>query len=259
MTAIKLRAVRVFAAVFTAAVVFMCAFGTSMRSVGVEDTVENKKELAKEMTLLINEERAANGAKPLYLVPYLCDCANVRARECIFRFDHTRNDNEDFATVIDTTLVPYAVAAENIAAAYSAAQDTFNQWMGSESHHDAMLNPCYTHIGVGVCYEPNSDYGWYWEILLVECDTEIQGQEVPARYDVVPECAGDINGDSEVNNFDLICLRQYFTGYYQMNDLQLEAADLLVDGNVTYLDAQVLQGYILGKYTTLPMTLSDLM
>lgn len=38
-------------------------------------------EMADEVCILVNEARAEAGLEPLYMVPYLCDAANVRARE----------------------------------------------------------------------------------------------------------------------------------------------------------------------------------
>ena len=254
MTAARTRICRIMSSLLAAVLVLMNLMYAPMRSAGVEDTVENKMILAKELTMLINAERAKNGAEPLYLVPYLCDRSNVRARECIFLFSHDRpNDGGGFETVIDTSLVPYATAAENIAAYCDTAEKAFNQWMGSESHRESMLNPCYTHLGVGVCYEPNSEWEWYWEILLVEYDGELSGQDLPTP--VEPQCIGDLNGDGVIDVFDLIFIREYLAGHIKFNNAQLEAADLAVDGNVSSLDGKVLQGYVLGKYTTLPVEL----
>lgn len=252
MTAAKYQFSRMLAIISAAMFMIVCVLAAPMRTAAVEDTVENKKLCANEMTLLINKERIENGLQPLYLVPYLCDLANIRARECIFLFDHERpNGQGGFETLIDTSLAPYATAAENIAAGSSEAAGAFNQWMGSDYHREAMLNPCYTHIGVGVCYEPNSDYGWYWEILLIEGNGDMQGQDIPSE--IVPECAGDLTGDGIVDNFDLILMRQYLAGEVKFNNAQLEAADLMVDGSVTSLDAVALQRYILGVYTDLPV------
>ena len=76
-------------------------------------------EMADEVCILVNEARAEAGLEPLYMVPYLCGAANVRARECITLLSHTRPGGENFNTVIDGGLVPFSRAGENIAAGSS--------------------------------------------------------------------------------------------------------------------------------------------
>ena len=126
--------------------------------------------MANEVCILVNEARAEAGLEPLYMVPYLCDAANVRARECITLLSHTRPGGENFNTVIDGGLVPFSRAGENIAAGSNNVEDAFEQWRNSESHWNAILNPKYTHIGIGICYEPNSEFEWYWTQLFVAVD-----------------------------------------------------------------------------------------
>ena len=101
-------------------------------------------EMADEVCILVNEARAEAGLEPLYMVPYLCDAANVRARECITLLSHTRPGGENFNTVIDGGLVPFSRAGENIAAGSDNVEDAFEQWRNSESHWNAILNPKYT-------------------------------------------------------------------------------------------------------------------
>lgn len=206
--------------------------------------------MAEEMILLVNEARTNAGLKPLKAVPYLNDIANIRARECIFKFDHYRPDGELFITVLDQTLVPYTAAAENIAAGSDTAEATFEQWKRSANHWKSIMNPKYTHIGVGVAYDEDSEYQFYWEQFFVACDVPIAEQ----NNNIVPKGSGDINGDSEINGFDLIMLCKYLEGEAELNDLQLESANVFKDKEINSYDVATLQKYILGDCKRIPVT-----
>ena len=164
-----------------------------------------------------------------------------------------------FITVLDDSLVPYTRAAENIAAGSDNAEDTFNQWKNSPSHWATIMNPEYTHIGVAVSYDQNSAYKYYWEQFFVATDKKLDNQVIPERYKTVPKSSGDIDGDADINAFDLITINQYLaddTAF--LNDLQVSSADMLKDGVITSADAMVLRKYLLGEYKTLPVTLDML-
>ncbi|MDQ4099674.1 MAG: CAP domain-containing protein [Chloroflexota bacterium] len=51
---------------------------------------------------------------------------------------------------------------ENIAAGYSLAQDTFNQWKNSPTHNANMLNGNFKAIGIGQVYNSTSKWKYYW-------------------------------------------------------------------------------------------------
>lgn len=213
--------------------------------------------MANEVCILVNEARAEAGLEPLYMVPYLCDAANVRARECITLLSHTRPGGENFNTVIDGGLVPFSRAGENIAAGSDNVEDAFEQWRNSESHWNAILNPKYTHIGIGICYEPNSEFEWYWTQLFVAVDQPLDNQYIP-EYTSVPndslsEYAGDLNADGVINSFDLVIIEKYLMGAFTLDSYQLQCADIYQDGIVDENDVRVLTEYILGKITEFPV------
>ena len=233
-----------------------------------EDEQLTMAELADRMGVLINEARAEAGLDPLYIVPYLNDCANVRARECIVKFDHDRpafgEDGvpQNFSTVIDDDLVPYSSAAEDIAAGNKSAEATLEQWKNSPVHWNYLMNINqkgqfieYNYIGIGVCFEENSEHSWYWAVLLIECDEDLSGAYMPERYKIVPQCLGDLTGDGVLNNFDFIILSRHIIYGKYLNDLQLECADLFQDGQISIADAVVLKRFLIGRYKTLPVTL----
>lgn len=243
---------KIVSVISSAAVALCCAAGYMTPASAEEEFDLNA--MAEEMVVLVNEARAEAGLKPLYMVPYLNDVANLRARECIEVFSHYRPNGELFITALDTNIVGYSAAAENIAAGSGTAEATFNQWKNSESHWNSIMNPDYTHIGIGVCYEPNSTYKWYWSQFFIANENTLSGQYVPERYKVVPGSYGDVNGDNCVDIYDYILLAKYKADTVVLNELQLKSADCMLDGEITIADCVVLKKYILGIYTTLPIS-----
>ena len=160
-----------------------------------------------------------------------------------------------FITIVDTGMVPYSRAGENTAGGSDNAEATFNQWKGSPVHWHAIMNPDYTHIGVGVSYEKDSEFRYYWDQIFIATDKEFDDQYIPESTKTVPVGSGDINGDKEINSFDLITINKYLAKEIELNDLQKESADLLKDGFITEADVIVLRKYILGKYRTIPVTM----
>src|SRR5438093_9839540 len=51
---------------------------------------------------------------------------------------------------------------ENIAAAYADADAVMQAWMNSPGHRSNILNPSFTHIGIGAANVPGSQWKNYW-------------------------------------------------------------------------------------------------
>ncbi len=251
------------AAFISAAVIFFISVFLCLPiNVHSEEAMPDLNVIADRIAVLVNNARAEEGLAPLYIVPYVCDIANVRSRECIESFGHNRPDGSKFSTVVDTEVLPYVNIAEDLAAGNSAPEDTFEQWRNSPKHWQYIMGSNFTHMGVGVCYEHNSYYGWYWTLLLVEMDdshAELPGQYMPVWNRIVPKSCGDITGDGVVNTFDYITLCKGLFHEEYLNDLQIESCDVFKDGSLTIADAVVLKRYIQGTYDVLPVTPSMLM
>ena len=222
----------------------------------------NTDECAKEIAVLVNEARAEKGLPPMYVSPYLNSVALLRAQESAVYMDdkHHRPDGSKWSTAIDRTIAPYSYAAENLAASVPNSATVMSLWQTSPKHWAAVLSQSSTHMGVGVVYDPASPHRWYWILDMIQYSGEdgaMEGQYLPQRYTVVPKAYGDVNGDGVVDTFDYVHLTVYLEKKssgepVSYNDLQLEAADCLRDGQVTIADAKALQRYLLGEYTTLP-------
>lgn len=256
----KMNVFRRVITALTTAIVAVTANSFAFATQAVNETPDFK-EMTDKVIYLVNEARAEAGLDPIYAVPYLSELATVRAEECVVDFSHTRTNGDSFSEIVDYEEAPWLYIGENIASGMSTPEATFEQWRNSPSHWSAIMNPNYTHMGVGVSYNPDSKYGWYWEQLFIGVDTfeapdgKIDGQYYPDEYQVIPQAVGDINADGLVDTFDFVMLCRYINGQITLNPYQIENADILKDGTITYADALYLRKYILGAVETIPVKL----
>ncbi|MCI8478875.1 MAG: hypothetical protein HFE97_11200 [Oscillospiraceae bacterium] len=128
----------------------------------------SSEELAAEVVRLVNIERAKEGLAPLGTYDSLTAAAQIRAPELITLFSHDRPDGSKCYTAMTQTGASknaYTMG-ENIAAGNATAAATVEQWMNSPGHRANILNPNYTHIGVGYA-SSSSGYRHYWVQMFV--------------------------------------------------------------------------------------------
>jgi uncharacterized protein YkwD len=116
---------------------------------------------------LINQERTRLGIAPMTTSSQLTAAARQHSRDmaCNDFFSHTGSDGSSPFDRIASSGFSFTAAAENIYAgsgSYNSPQQAFNGWMNSSGHRTNMLNPTYTHIGVGYIYNASSTYGGYF-------------------------------------------------------------------------------------------------
>lgn len=131
-----------------------------------EDRVETRSEVsafAMRVLELANEERASRGIAPLRWSTTLQDPANLRAHEITQYFSHTRPNGRDCFSVFPKLNGSWG---ENIAGGQSTPEDVMDTWMHSPGHKKNILNPRFTEMAVGYCYDDNTDYGHYWVQLF---------------------------------------------------------------------------------------------
>lgn len=104
---------------------------------------------AVEVVRLVNEERAKEGLSALRMDASVTAAAQVRAREIVSTFSHTRPDGRKCFTALDEAGVRYRGAGENIAYGQSSPAAVVNAWMNSPGHRANILNASFTTIGVG--------------------------------------------------------------------------------------------------------------
>ena len=126
------------------------------------DSIDN---YAQDVLNLVNAERAKVGLRPVELSSTLNDGTLIRASEIETLFSHTRPDGTSCSTVVENTYPSYYIG-ENIAEGQTSAEDVMTAWMNSTGHRANILRKSYTELGVGLAYDENSTYKYYWVQLF---------------------------------------------------------------------------------------------
>lgn len=110
---------------------------------------------------LVNQERVNAGLQPLKVNFKLVKVARLKAQDMVENnyFSHTSPTYGSPFDMIKAEGVNYRYAGENIAG-NSTASGAMAAWMRSDGHRANILNPNFTHIGVGVAYQA-SPYNIY--------------------------------------------------------------------------------------------------
>ncbi|MDE6501013.1 MAG: hypothetical protein K2L10_02905 [Ruminococcus sp.] len=223
--------------------------------------------MADRVISLVNEAREEAGLEPVYAVPYLNEVAEERAEKCVANPAQTKIGGNHFVTLINYDIAPWSDVAETTATGIATPEETFNYWKSSPTQWATIMNPEFTHMGVGVAYDPDSTCKWYWQQILIEVDTfevpdgNLDGQYIPATDEVAvqseenAQITGDIDNDGVIDSFDYVLLCRYLTNQITLDSAQLESADILQDGVVDYSDADCLRKYILGQIEEVPVKL----
>lgn len=113
----------------------------------VEPGSSNESPLVSQVLTLINKERSKKGLSALKNDARLAEAANIRAKEIVEKFDHTRPNG-----MTCFSLIPYSAShgGENIAAGYETAEAVVQGWMNSEAHKKNLLKSEYRESGVGL-------------------------------------------------------------------------------------------------------------
>ena len=118
----------------------------------------------QEVVRLVNEIRRNNGLKELTHDWQLSRVARYKSQDM--------KDNKYFAhnspvygtpfQMMKSFGITYKTAGENIAKGQATPQAVVNAWMNSSGHRANILNPSYTHIGVGYVAGGN-----YWTQMFI--------------------------------------------------------------------------------------------
>lgn len=127
---------------------------------------EEESSYAAQVVRLVNEERAKEGLSALVVDAGLEAAGNVRAKEIVSSFAHTRPDGTGFATAIQEQGVSYRSAGENIAWGQRSPEEVVDAWMNSPGHRANIMNAQFTRIGVGH-YENDAGTN-YWVQLFAD-------------------------------------------------------------------------------------------
>ncbi|MEW9121637.1 MAG: CAP domain-containing protein [Thermotaleaceae bacterium] len=104
-----------------------------------------------EMLGLINEERAKVGASPLQLHEAATFVAQEKSDDMVRNnyFSHTSPTYGSPFDMLKTFGISYSTAGENIAI-NSSVQRAHAAFMNSDGHRRNILNPNFTHVGIGI-------------------------------------------------------------------------------------------------------------
>ncbi|MCM1133585.1 MAG: CAP domain-containing protein [Ruminococcus flavefaciens] len=189
---------------------------------------------ADELAVLVNAERTARGLKPLYCVPYLNQVAMLRASEASTYWSHTRPNGEYFTSAIDTKKINFAAAGENLAATSETASGALEQWRNSANNWEKIVNKGYTHMGMGVVYNPSgvNNAGWYWcQIFLngFSADDVFEGQYLPGvaeiSYDTVTLAVRNTETGENIPDIPM------FVGYRFSEDTKYDLSGIKITRN----------------------------
>ena len=145
--------------------------GVSTDEAGTSDTysgsdaIYNKKEW--QVLAQTNAIRLSMGIPALTTFSGMQQACDLREEELTRLMDHFRPDGRVCFTALDDLDVPYSVAGENIAGGYETAASVVNGWMNSPGHRANMLDPGFTHMGVGYL-QKNTGYRHFWVQMF--CD-----------------------------------------------------------------------------------------
>ncbi len=103
----------------------------------------------QQVVTLVNEERAKEGLQPLRINQSAAAAAQVRAKEIVSSFSHTRPNGSSFSTALDEQGTSYRRSGENIAWGQKSPQQVVQGWMNSPGHRANIMNASFTEIGVG--------------------------------------------------------------------------------------------------------------
>lgn len=114
---------------------------------------QNEDFLARQVLDLVNNERVAAGLNPVLWDDEAMVAAKVHSEDMAGRgfFDHISPDGWDPGDRLDMTgATGYRGFGENIAQGYRSAASVMDGWMNSPGHRANILEPSFTHLGVGL-------------------------------------------------------------------------------------------------------------
>lgn len=114
---------------------------------------------------LTNAERAKVGLNPLEMYSPLMAAAKAKSQDManLGYFSHTSPTYGSPFDQMRAAGIQYKAAGENIAQGQRTPEQVVNAWMNSPGHRANILNPNFTHIGVGFV-----ENGYYWTQQFIQ-------------------------------------------------------------------------------------------
>jgi uncharacterized protein YkwD len=115
---------------------------------------------AAQVLQLVNKERAKEGLSALTTNNTITAAGNVRAKEIVQSFSHTRPNGSSPFTALSEAGITYRAAGENIAYGQRTPQEVVTGWMNSPGHRANIMNPSFGKVGIGVYKDSNGTIYW---------------------------------------------------------------------------------------------------
>lgn len=133
-----------------------------------DESITGVSSFEKEVVELVNQEREKYGYSPLQIDTRLTVVARKKSADMRDNryFSHQSPTYGSPFDMLEKENIRYTMAGENIAAGQRTPSQVVKDWMNSEGHRQNILNPNYTHIGVGYCQ--GGSYGTYWTQLFIK-------------------------------------------------------------------------------------------
>ena len=134
------------------------------QKINIPSTSQLTQDKEKEVARLVNEIRAKNNLDPLTFDWQIARVARYKSQDMSDNgyFSHTSPTYGSPFNMMKNFGISYRTAGENIAKGYLSAASVVDAWMNSPGHRDNILNPSFTHIGVGFV-----ESGGYWTQMFV--------------------------------------------------------------------------------------------
>lgn len=137
---------------------------TAERNQQAQQPTAGISEFAQQVIDLTNQHRQKNGLKPLIADAALSNVAQKKSEDMQQNnyFSHTSPTYGSPFDMIRDFGISYNSAGENIAQGQRTPEEVVNAWMNSEGHRANILNPNFTHIGVGF-----EETGYHWTQMFI--------------------------------------------------------------------------------------------
>lgn len=118
----------------------------------------------REVIRLVNQKRRENGVGELIYDWELCRVARIKSQDMKDNgyFSHNSPIYGSPFQMMKNFGIKYKSAGENIAKGQATPEAVVNAWMNSSGHRANILNPSFTHIGVGY-----ASGGSYWTQMFI--------------------------------------------------------------------------------------------
>ncbi len=104
----------------------------------------------------------------------LCRVAELRAKELLKNFSHTRPNGQNCFTAYSDAGVSLSARGECIAAGYSTGASVTTGWRedneryAGQGHRRILLASDATKVGIAYVYYPDSKYHYYWALVTAQ-------------------------------------------------------------------------------------------